>query len=456
MVFTSVDPTTGEPWQRYDADSPGIVDRKLALAAERFESFRRTTARERSELLARVAALLDAERAPLAQLITREMGKPIVAARGEVEKCATTCRFYAENAQRLLLPELVDGNDQFVCFEPLGVILGVMPWNFPFWQVIRFAAPALAAGNVGILKHASNVPSCALALEAVFRRAGAEEGVFSTLLVDSDVVSSMIADRRIAAVTLTGSEGAGKAVGTAAGAQLKKSVLELGGSDAFVVLSSADLTRAIAAAVRARTVNSGQSCIAAKRFIVVDELYAQFTRGFVAAMQALRVGDPNEDATDIGPLATPSIREAVDRQVREILAGGGKLLLGGSPTNRAGNFYPATVLGDVSPSLPAAREEIFGPVALVLRAKDAAHALELANDSEFGLGASVWTTDRAEADWFSRELQVGCVFVNAMVSSDARFPFGGVKRSGYGRELGAYGLREFVNVKTVRRFFGEP
>ncbi len=385
--------------------------------------------------------------------MTREMGKPIRSAREEVSKCATACRYYAEHAQEMLAGEGVDGADHRVEFEPLGPILAVMPWNFPLWQVIRFAAPALVAGNVGLLKHASNVPGCARYLEELWCRAGAIRGVFRTLLVESHRIQALIADRRVAAVTLTGSDGAGRSVAAAAGASIKPCVLELGGSDPFIVLPSANLDRAIAAAVRARTINNGQSCIAAKRFIVTEPVYDAFLEGFVAGMQGLRMGDPKLETTELGPLATPAIRAEVAGQVRRLVEGGARLVLGGVVPQGPGNFYPATVLDGFDPALPVAGEEIFGPVALVLRARAPAHALQLANDTEFGLGASVWTSDRQEAERFERELRAGSVFVNSMVISDPRFPFGGVKASGYGRELGEYGLREFVNVKTVRRWF---
>jgi len=324
-----------------------------------------------------------------------------------------------------------------------------MPWNFPYWQVIRFAAPALAAGNVGLLKHASNVPQCALALVDLFRRAGAPDGAFQALLVAGDRMERVIADPRVVAATLTGSEGAGRSVGGAAGKHLKKSVLELGGSDPFIVLASADLEHAVATAVKARVVNNGQSCIAAKRFIVLDAQYEAFAARFVEAMRALKVGDPARDDTDVGPLATPAIRDEVAKQVNDSVAKGARLLLGGERPG-SGSFYPPTVLGDVPPDAPAAREEVFGPVAALFRVRDADAALAVANSSPFGLGASVWTRDRNEALWFARELETGSVFVNDMVASDPRFPFGGVKLSGYGRELGPFGLREFVNVKTVR------
>jgi len=450
MPIASVNPFDGKTLRTFEADDDARIEAKLACARQAFERWRREPVTTRAEVLRSAARLLDDERDAFAALATSEMGKTIRAARDEVAKCALTCRYYADNAATFLRKEPIDGDDQAVWIEPLGVVVAVMPWNFPYWQVIRFAAPALAAGNVGLLKHASNVPQCALALVELFRRAGAPDGVFQALLVSGDRVEPIIADPRVAAATLTGSEGAGRSVGGAAGKHLKKAVLELGGSDPFIVLESADLDRAVATAVKARVVNNGQSCIAAKRFIVLDAHYEAFASRFVAAMRALKVGDPARDDTDVGPLATPAIRDEVAKQVDESVAKGARLLLGGERAGGPGSFYPPTVLGDVPADAPAARQELFGPVAALFRVPDAAAALAIANGSPFGLGASVWTRDRNEALWFARELEVGSVFVNDMVASDPRFPFGGVKLSGYGRELGPFGLREFVNVKTVR------
>jgi succinate-semialdehyde dehydrogenase/glutarate-semialdehyde dehydrogenase len=379
-----------------------------------------------------------------------------------VDKCAAACRFYAENAERFLAPERPAGSksgggapghvDSHVLFQPLGAVLAVMPWNFPLWQVIRFAAPALAAGNVGLLKHASNVPQCALALEALFREAGAPQGVFQTLLVGSEQVAALIADGRVAAVTVTGSEGTGRAVAETAGKHLKKTVLELGGSDPFVVLPSANLDRAVATAVKARCINNGQSCIAAKRFIVADAIYDRFAAAFVAAMGAVKVGDPLDEKTELGPLATPQILEGLDEQVRRSVEAGARVLVGGGRRGGPGNFYEPTVLADVPQAAPACSEELFGPVATLLRVRDIEEAIARANASGFGLGASVWTTDGAEAQRLVQEIAAGLVFVNEMVASDPALPFGGIKRSGYGRELSIHGLREFVNIKTVRMF----
>jgi succinate-semialdehyde dehydrogenase/glutarate-semialdehyde dehydrogenase len=452
MSIASVNPATGEVLRRFEAHGPDEIERRLARAAKQRAAWAETPVAARAAVLARAAEILERDKGSLARTMTLEMGKTLASAVAEAEKCAAGFRYYAERAAAFLSPELVDGEDHRVQFQPLGVVLAIMPWNFPFWQVVRFAAPALAAGNLGLLKHASNVPQCALALEALLREAGAPEGVFQTLLVGSDRVPALIADDRVAAVTLTGSEGAGRAVAAAAGQHLKKTVLELGGSDPFLVMPSADLARAIPMAVKARCVNNGQSCIAAKRFIVADAVHDRFVEGFVAAMRALKVGDPLDAATELGPLATPAIRDGLHDQVKRSVAAGARVLTGGRPLPGPGNFYEPTVLAGVTADAPAYHEELFGPVATVLRARDLDHAVALANDSGFGLGASAWTTDRAEARQLADRLEAGVVFINEMVASDPRFPFGGVKRSGYGRELGLYGLREFVNIKMVRAF----
>jgi succinate-semialdehyde dehydrogenase / glutarate-semialdehyde dehydrogenase len=453
MAIESVNPATGERWRTFEPESTEEVEAKLARAAAAFRVWSRRPVQERAAVVARAGQILDGERQTFGRLMTLEMGKLVGAGADEAAKCATACRYYAEHAEELLRPEVVaetKGGWEAICFEPLGPVLAVMPWNFPFWQVIRFAAPALVAGNVGLLKHASNVPQCALALEALFRRAGAPEGVFENLLVGSDRIEAVIADDRVAAVTVTGSEAAGRAVGAAAGKHLKKSVLELGGSDPFLVLASADLERAVATAVKARIVNSGQSCIAAKRFIVVDAVYERFAAAFAAAMGALAVGDPSDPKTQVGPLATAAIRDGVADQVARSVAAGARVLTGGQPLERPGWFYAPTVLADVPASAPAARDEVFGPVAALFRVADVEEAIALGNATTFGLGAAAFTRDRREAERLGRELEAGSVFINDMVASDPRFPFGGVKRSGYGRELSRYGLREFVNVKTVR------
>jgi len=452
MPQSSVNPATGDVLAVIAEHSDPDVERLVARAAAAAATWRATPVAARTTMLHRMADRLDAEREPLARLASTEMGKPVDAARQEVAKCAGACRFYADAAADFLAPERVvrDGQeDGAVHFAPLGVLLAIMPWNFPYWQAIRAAAPALAAGNVVMLKHASNVPQCALAIERLFVEAGAPSGVFTTLLVSAARVGALIDDPRIAAVTLTGSEAAGRDVGQRAGRAIKPCVLELGGSDPFVVLASADLDAAATTAARARCINNGQSCIAAKRFIVHTEVYDAFAARFTAAMRALKVGDPLAEDTDVGPLATASIKREVDDQVRRTIAAGARVLCGGT-ADGAGNYYPPTVLADVPRDSAAAREEVFGPVAPLFRVASADEALALANDTAFGLGASVWTRDAAEARRFADGIEAGSVFINAMVASDPRFPFGGVKASGVGRELAREGLRSFVNVKTVR------
>jgi succinate-semialdehyde dehydrogenase/glutarate-semialdehyde dehydrogenase len=397
------------------------------------------------------AQLLEQEKEQLARIITLEMGKLLRAGIEEVTKCVRGCRFYAENAERFLTDQTIptDATRSYVRYEPIGAVLAIMPWNFPFWQVFRFAAPALMAGNVGLLKHAANVPQCALAIENIFLRAGFADGVFQTLLIEAEQTRGLIEDPRVKAVTLTGSERAGSEVASAAGRQIKKSVLELGGSDAFIVMPSANLDAAIETGVTARTLNTGQSCIAAKRFILSDRTYDRFVLKFVERMRSLKVGDPLDATTELGPLATEAILRGVDEQVKASTAAGAKLLTGGKRIDRPGYFYEPTVLADISPDSPAYREEIFGPVASFFRVSDAAAAIRIANDSSFGLGAGAWTNDPVEQQLFASELETGMVFINSMVASDPRLPFGGAKRSGFGRELGAEGIREFVNIKTV-------
>jgi len=397
------------------------------------------------------AELLLQEKKKFAEIITLEMGKLFRDSLAEIEKCARGCRFYAENGERFLEdePAQTDAAESYVQYQPLGPVLAIMPWNFPFWQVFRFAAPALMAGNVGLLKHASNVPQCALAIEQILCRAGFDDGIFQTLLIEPEQVKQLIADARVKAVTLTGSEKAGSAVASTAAREIKKSVLELGGSDAFIVMPSADFERSLSTAVKARTINTGQSCIAAKRFMIADEIYDKFLNQFVDRMRALKVGDPFDETTEIGPLATEQILQGVHDQVQKTIAAGAKLLTGGNRIHGPGFFYEPTVLVDVPNDSPAHRQEVFGPVASIFRVRDADHAVELANDTTFGLGASAWTNDREEQKLFGSELDAGMVFINAMVASDPRLPFGGVKRSGFGRELGAAGIREFVNTKTI-------
>ncbi|MDQ2800904.1 MAG: NAD-dependent succinate-semialdehyde dehydrogenase, partial [Armatimonadota bacterium] len=416
-----------------------------------FRQHRRTSFADRAAKMAKAGEILDAEKHVIARTMTLEVGKTLRSSVEEVEKCDRACRYYAENAERLLADQTydIDGARAFVRCPPLGPILAVMPWNFPLWQVIRFAAPALMAGNVGLLKHAPSVPQCALFLEELFRRAGFLEGVFQTLLIETEQVPAILDDPRVVAATLTGSERAGSAVAEQCGRRLKKTVLELGGSDPFIVMPSADLDAAVQTAIKARTLNNGQSCIAAKRFLVHEAIADEFTRRFVDGMAALKVGDPMADDTDVGPLAMPSILETLERQVRESVAAGARALIGGHRLAGPGNFYAPTVLTDIPLSAPASSEELFGPVALLFRVSDIDDAIRQANDTSFGLGSSVWTNDPAEQEQFIAEIETGMTFVNSMVASDPRLPFGGIKHSGYGRELSDHGLREFVNLKTV-------
>ena len=402
-------------------------------------------------MMMRAAEIIESEKNAFAKIMTTEMGKPIKAAVSEAEKCAWVCRYYAENAQQQLADQHVETNagKSYVKFEPLGPVIAVMPWNFPFWQVFRFAGPALMAGNVGLLKHASNVPQCALAIEEIFTRAGFPQGAFQTLLIGSDAVEGILNDARVVAATLTGSEPAGRSVASIAGKQIKKTVLELGGSDPFIVMPSANLDEAVMTAVKARTINNGQSCIAAKRFIVATEIYEEFERRFVDEMRALRIGDPMEESTDIGPLATPQIVKDLEEQVQKAVAAGARVLTGGKRPDRPGNFFEPTVLVDVDLKAPVSCEEIFGPVAMLFRASGIDEAIQIANATPFGLGSAAWTNDRQEQTRFIEELEAGAVFINGMVASDPRLPFGGVKHSGYGRELAEFGIREFVNIKTV-------
>jgi succinate-semialdehyde dehydrogenase/glutarate-semialdehyde dehydrogenase len=451
-MIASINPATGETLRTFEPLTDRQVQDRLARAEAAYRTYRKTSFADRRRWLTAAAGILENERDRLGAIMTAEMGKPIGAARAEAAKCATACRYYVEHGERLLADEPVemDAGRSFIHYEPIGPVLAVMPWNFPFWQVFRFAAPALMAGNVGLLKHASNVPQCAVAIEDVIRRAGFPDDVFQTLLIGSAQVGRVLDDPRIKAATLTGSEGAGAQVASQAGRQIKKTVLELGGSDPFIVMPSADLERAVRTAVEARTINNGQSCIAAKRFIVDSRAAAEFEQRFVAAMESLRVGDPMDEATQVGPLATPEILEGLHDQVRRSVEMGARVLTGGKRLDRPGNYYPPTVLADAPRNSPAYVEELFGPVAVLFRADGVENAVRLANDTVFGLGASAWTTDAAEQQQFIDELESGMVFINSMVASDARLPFGGVKRSGYGRELSAYGIREFVNVKTVR------
>jgi succinate-semialdehyde dehydrogenase/glutarate-semialdehyde dehydrogenase len=453
MPIASLNPATGEVITKYHGHTDSEVDDRLEQAVEAFSEYRRTSFDQRNRKMICAAEILeDADKKKLlSNVMTAEMGKPIKASVAEVEKCAWVCRYYAENAARFLADEVVETNASrsYIHYQPLGPVLAVMPWNFPFWQVFRFAAPALMAGNVGLLKHASNVPGCALAIEEVFREAGFPNGAFQTLLIGSSAVARIIEDPRVRAVTLTGSEPAGSQVASTAGRVIKKTVLELGGSDPFIVMPSADLDQAVTTAVTARTINNGQSCIAAKRFIVAEEVFGKFEKRFVKEMEALVVGNPIDDTVQVGPLATEQILVDLEQQVNKSVEMGARLLTGGERLKRAGFYYAPTVLTDIPEGSPAYAEELFGPVASLFRAKDLDHAIKLANDTAFGLGASAWTIDIEEQARFIEDLEAGCVFINGMVASDPRLPFGGVKRSGYGRELGAHGIREFVNIKTV-------
>ena len=451
MGIASINPATGETLREFSALTSQQIEQKLQLAASTFRTYRRTSFADRSRMMIRAAEILESEKHEFGRMMTTEMGKPVKSAIGEAEKCAWVCRYYAENAERHLADQIVEttAKKSYVRFQPLGPILAVMPWNFPFWQVFRFAAPALMAGNVGLLKHSSNVPQSALAIEEIFRRAGFPEGAFQTLLIGSDAVEGILNDARVMAATLTGSEPAGRSVASIAGKQIKKTVLELGGSDPFIVMPSADFDTAVTTAVKARTINNGQSCIAAKRFIVADEIYNHFEERFVSEMKALRVGDPMDESTDIGPLATPQILDDLVVQVQKAVTAGARVLTGGRKLDRPGNFYEPTVLVDVVPASAVSCEEIFGPVAMLFRAYDMDDAIHMANSTPFGLGSSVWTNDANEQARFIEEIEAGCVFVNGMVASDPRLPFGGVKHSGYGRELAEFGIREFVNIKSV-------
>jgi len=449
--IASINPATGQVMRQFESDSKNRIEYKIQRANDSFLKFRGLGFAERGSMIRRAAEILESEKLALGRTITLEMGKPVRAAIQEVEKCAAACRFYAENAARFLEDEIVatDGARSYVRFQPIGPILAVMPWNFPLWQVFRFAAPALMAGNVGLLKHASNVPQCALAIEEIVRRAGFPEGSFQTLLIGSDHVSELIADPRVSAVTLTGSVGAGSSVAAAAGKQIKKTVLELGGSDPFIVMPSADLERAVATAVQARTINNGQSCIAAKRFIVDRRIANAFERRFVERMASLKTGDPMDEATDLGPLATLEVMNLLERQVTDTLRMGARLLLGGKRLESPGYYFPPTVLADIPVNSPAHNEELFGPVATLFRVDGMGEALRIANDTPFGLGSCAWTHDERERELFIEQIQAGMAFINGMVASDPRLPFGGVKQSGYGRELSREGIREFVNIKTV-------
>jgi succinate-semialdehyde dehydrogenase / glutarate-semialdehyde dehydrogenase len=451
MPIATINPATGELVKKFEPLTAEEIEQKLQAATKAFRTHRWMPFAEREGKMMRVAEILEEEKDECAHLMTLEMGKPLKAAVAETLKCATGCRYYAENAEKFLADKIVqtDAKRSFIRYLPIGPILAIMPWNFPFWQVFRFVAPALMAGNVGLLKHASNVPQCALKIEEIVRRAGFAEGVFQTLLIGAGQVDNILNDRRVVAATLTGSEQAGIEVGISAARRIKKVVLELGGSDPFIVMPSADLEAAVATAVDARVQNNGQSCIAAKRFIVSEKIADEFERKFVMRMRDLRVGDPFDENTQLGPLANADAVASLDADVRKTIAAGARALTGGHPLDRPGNFYAPTVLVDIPKGSPAYKEEFFGPVASIFRVANVDQAIQIANDSRFGLGASAWTNDPTEIERFINELEAGMVFLNKMVASDPRVPFGGIKYSGHGRELAENGIREFMNIKTV-------
>jgi succinate-semialdehyde dehydrogenase/glutarate-semialdehyde dehydrogenase len=451
MTIASINPATGETLKVFEALTDSQLEDKLRIAVSAFSEFRKTSFAERAVCMRKAAELLESDKEKFGRVMTTEMGKTYRSAIEEAAKCAWVCRYYAENAERFLADEVaeVPGSKSFVRYLPLGPILAVMPWNYPFWQVFRFIGPSLMAGNVGLLKHASNVPQSALLIEDVLLRAGFAKGVFQTLLIGSGSVAKILSDPRVKAATLTGSEGAGVQVGVAAATDIKKVVLELGGSDPFIVMKSANLEQAVAVGVKARVLNNGQSCIAAKRFIVEESIADEFERLFVSKMEALKVGDPFDEHTDVGPLATADGLKELDADVQKTIQAGARLLTGGKRLNQPGNYYLPTVLTNIPEGSPAACGELFGPVASLFRAKNAEDAIRIANASPFGLGASAWTSDSAEREKFINGLESGMVFINRMVASDPRLPFGGVKRSGHGRELAIFGIREFMNIKTV-------
>ncbi|HEV7929646.1 MAG TPA: NAD-dependent succinate-semialdehyde dehydrogenase [Nitrosospira sp.] len=447
----SVNPHAGEKIRSYNPQSDEQVNGLLQSADKAFRDWRKSSFAERAELMKTAGSVLRDRKNVLAELMADEMGKVLRDGVAEIEKCAGCCDYYADNAEKFLANQYVatDAEESYVAFDPLGVILGVMPWNFPFWQVFRFASPSVMAGNVGVLKHASNVTGCALAIEEVFEKAGFPKHVFTAVLVESSRIEKIIRHPVIKAVTLTGSPSAGKSVASIAGSELKKSVLELGGSDPYVVLDDADLDHAVQTCVKSRLINAGQSCIAAKRFIVVKSMHAEFERRFVEKFKAVRYGNPRDEKSDIGPLARLDLREQVHQQVQETVRQGAKLLVGGKIPDGPGAYYPPTVLTGIRPGMVAFDEEVFGPVAAIIEANDETDAITLANQSPFGLGSAIFTNDKTRADRIAREIEAGSVFVNAFVKSDPRLPFGGVKKSGYGRELSCFGIQEFVNIKTV-------
>jgi succinate-semialdehyde dehydrogenase / glutarate-semialdehyde dehydrogenase len=451
MAIATINPATGQTIKTFEALTDAQVDQKIQLAGEVFPSFRKLSFAARAKMMLKAADILEAEKESLGRLMTLEMGKTYRSAVDEAVKSAWGCRYYAENAERFLADEPIEtsASRSYVRYQPMGIVLVVMPWNYPFWQVFRFIGPGLMAGNVGLLKHASNVPQCAMKIEEILLQAGFPPGAFQTLLIGSGKVDRILDDPRVAAATLTGSEGAGVQVGLGAAKRIKKVVLELGGSDPFIVMPSANLDEAVTVGVKARVINNGQSCIAAKRFIVHEQIADEFERKFVSQMESLKLGDPFDEKVDVGPLATPEAVTGLQADVLKSVQAGAKILTGGKPREGAGNFYPPTVLTNIPKDSPAYGEELFGPVASIFRAKNVDEAIRIANDSRFGLGASAWTNDSSERERFINEIESGMVFINQMVASDPRVPFGGVKRSGIGRELSTYGIREFTNVKTV-------
>ena len=452
MAIATINPATGETITTFTALTTEEIELKLALADSTYEKYRQTSFAQRSQWLNNAAAILERDQEKFAKIMTLEMGKPLQSAIAEVKKCAWVCRFYAEKAPEFLADKAIatDATSSYVSYQPLGIILAVMPWNFPFWQVFRFAAPALMAGNVGLLKHASNVPQCALAIADIIHEAGVPEGAFQTLLISASQVADIMKDDRVKAATLTGSEPAGASLASIAGSQIKKTVLELGGSDPFIVLETADIDKAVATGVQARMLNNGQSCIAAKRFIVAESISDRFTEKLIAKFAELKVGDPMAEDTDIGPLATKQILTDIETQVENAVQQGAKVLIGGKAiSDQPGNYYPPTILANIDLASSTSKEEFFGPVAMLFTVKDLDQAIAIANDIPFGLGASAWTNDSEEQQRLINAIEAGAVFINSLVKSDPRLPFGGIKRSGYGRELGVEGIREFVNQKTV-------
>lgn len=451
MAIASINPATGKLLQKFEPLPDSQIEAKLQRAADTFPAFRSLPFAERARMMNNAAGILESEKEDLGRIMTAEMGKTFRSAVDEAVKCAWACRYYAENAEKFLADEIVETGAarSYIRYQPLGVILAIMPWNFPFWQVFRFIAPSLMAGNVGLLKHASNVPQCALKIEEILRRAGFPEGAFQTLLISVQQVDRILNDPRVAAATLTGSEGAGVQVGESAAKRVKKVVLELGGSDPFIVMPSANFDEAVSTGVKARVINNGQSCIAAKRFIVAEQIADRFERAFVSKMETLKLGDPMDPQTELGPLVSADAVALLDEAVHGTIAAGARLLTGGKRVDRPGNFYAPTVLADIPKDSPAYKEELFGPVASIFRVKNTDEAIRIANDSRFGLGASAWTNDQAERERFVNEIEAGMVFINKMVASDPRMPFGGVKWSGHGRELGVHGIHEFTNIKTI-------